>query len=341
MNELESYYNQSSQVGSALGMIQRGEIAQRQGALAAQEARDDIQEAITSEKEKTEEEGGGVGMGAGLLTKEGLAVAGKKVLATATEKARGLIQSKVDELSEAKAGGTLGDIEGTGENLAQTALANAGAVANAPVIAQPVAQAQAVNISNNAQPTLGSGNANLRVGDDDLVSNDELLAGGVSRGGSSSIIDRIKSVFSSGNTQAQGAVDDQLADAGKISSKTMSDLGDKVGVDFGDLSKGDIAESLGNVLGKTGDVGKITEGLGIAGDALEYLGPIGMVAGIGASIAGIFESKKINTELESKANDINEMTDSINSLGGMSFGSISNTALDTSQFRSGGAGLNF
>ena len=342
MNELESYYNQSSQVGSALGMIQRGEVAQRQGSLAAQEARDDIQEQLTAEKEKTEEEGGGVGMGAGLLSKEGVAVAGKKVLTSATEKARGFIQGKVDEISEAKAGGTLGDIEGTGENLAQTALANATAITNAPV-AQ--AQAQAVNIANpTAQPALGSGNANLSsvIDDDDFLALDPVtIAGGVNRE-SSSILDRVKSVFNrGGNTQAQGAVDDQLADAGKISAKTMQDLGDKVGVDFGDLSKGDIGEALGNVLGKTGDVSKITSGLGAVGDALDYLGPIGMIAGIGASIAGIFESKKINTELESKANDINEMTDSINSLGGMSFGSISNTALDTSQFRSGGAGLNF
>ena len=344
MNELESYYNQSSQMGQTLGMIQRGEIQQRVGALQAQEARDDITEQLTAEKEKTEEEGGGVGMGAGLLTKEGLAVAGKKVIASATEKARGLIQDKVDELSEAKGAGTLGEIEGTGENLAQTALANAGAVANAPVIAQPVAQAQAVNISNpTAQPTLGSGNANLRVGDDDLVSNDELLAGGVSRGGSTSLVDRIKSVFNrGGNTQAQGAVDDQLEDAGKISAKTMQDLGSKIGVDFGDLSKEDIGEALGNTLGKGGlDAEKITSGLGIAGDALEFLSPIGMIAGLGASIAGIFEAKKINNELINKQNDINTMTDNINGLGGMSFGSVSNTALDTSTFRSGGASLNF
>ena len=340
MNELESYYNQSSNMGQTLGMIQRGEIQQRVGALQAQEAKDDIAEQLTAEKEKTEEEGGGVGMGAGLLTKEGLAVAGKKVIASATEKARGLIQSKVDELSEAKSAGTLGDIEGTGENLAQTALANATAVANAPVVAQPVAQA--VNIANpTAQPALGSGNANLQVDDDDLVDLDP-IAGGVSRG-AGGILDRIKSVFNrGGNTQAQGAVDAQVEDAGKISAKTMQDLGDKIGVDFGDLSKGDIGEALGNTLGKGAlDAEKITSGLGVAGDAMEFLGPLGLIAGLGASIAGIFEAKKINNELIDKQNDINTMTDNINGMGGMSFGSISNTALDTSQFRSGGSALNF
>ena len=342
MNELESYYNQSSNMGQTLGMIQRGEIQQRVGALQAQEAKDDIAEQLTAEKEKTEEEGGGVGMGAGLLTKEGLAVAGKKVIASATEKAKGLIQSKVDELSEAKSAGTLGDIEGTGENLAQTALANAGAVANAPVVGAPVAQAQAVNIANpTAQPALGSSNPNAVIDDEDLVSNEDLLAGGVSRG--AGFLNRIKSVFNrGGNTQAQGAVDDQLEDAGKISAKTMQDLGDKIGVDFGDLSKEDIGEALGNTFGKGAlDAEKITSGLGMAGDALEFLGPLGLVAGLGASIAGIFEAKKINNELINKQNDINTMTDNINGMGGMSFGSISNTALDTSQFRSGGSALNF
>ena len=122
----------------------------------------------------------------------------------------------------------------------------------------------------------------------------------------------------------------------------MQDLGDKIGVDFGDLSKGDIGEALGNTLGKGAiDAEKITSGLGAVGDTLEFLGPIGLVAGIGASIAGIFESKKINNELIQKQNDINTMTDNINGMGGMSFGSISNTALDTSQFRSGGSALNF
>tara|TARA_R110002074_G_scaffold33690_4_gene93614 strand:+ start:527 stop:1576 length:1050 start_codon:yes stop_codon:yes gene_type:complete len=349
MNELESYYNQSSNMGQTLGMIQRGEITQRVNALGAQEAKDDISEGLANEKEKVEEEGGGVGMGAGLLTKEGVAVAGKKVIKSATEKARGLIQSKVDELSEAKTGGFLGRIEGTGENLAQNALANAGAVANVPVIAPPVAGVGAGGggvagggATGTAQPALGSGNANLNVDDDDLVDFDitNTLAGGVDRG-AGGFVSKVKNFFKS-NTSAENVVNDQVENAGAISSKTMADLGDKIGVDFGDLSKGDIGEALGNALGKgTLDAEKITSGLGIAGDAMEFLGPLGLVAGLGASIAGIFESKKVNNDLIAKQNDINTMTDNINGMGGMSFGSISNTALDTSQFRSGGSALNF
>ena len=134
MNELESYYNQSSNMGQTLGMIQRGEVAQRQGALGVQEAKDDIAGQFLTEKEKDEAEGGGVGMGAGLLTKEGASVIGKKVIKTATEKARTLIQSKVDELSQAKTAGTIGEIEGSGENLARTAQT----LANNPVINPPV-----------------------------------------------------------------------------------------------------------------------------------------------------------------------------------------------------------
>ena len=137
-------------------------------------------------------------------------------------------------------------------------------------------------------------------------------------------------------------MDEQLENAGKITTKTMSDLGDKIGVDFGDLSKGDIGEALGNVLGKGAlDAEKITSGLGFAGDAMEALGPIGLIAGLGASIAGAFEAKKVNASLIQKANDISSMTDGINGLGGMSFGSISNSAIDTSQFRSGGVAGNY
>lgn len=351
MNELESYYNQSSNMGQTLGMIQRGEINQRQGALQAQEAKDDISEGLANEKEKVEEEGGGVGMGAGLLTKEGVAIVGKKVIKTATEKARGLIQSKVDELSEAKTGGFLGRIEGTGENLTQNALANAGGLANVPVIAPPVAGAGAGGggvagggATGTAQPDLGSGNANLNlnVDDDDLLDFDigNTLAGGVDRG-AGGFVSKVKNFFKS-NTSAENVVNDQVENAGAISSKTMADLGDKIGVDFGDLSKGDIGEALGNTLGKGAlDAEKITSGLGMAGDAMEFLGPLGLIAGLGASIAGIFESKKVNNDLIAKQNDINTMTDNINGMGGMSFGSISNTALDTSQFRSGGSALNF
>ena len=353
MNELESYYNQSSNMGQTLGMIQRGEVAQRQGALNVQEAKDSIAGDLLSEKEKDEEEGGGIGMGAGLLTKEGLAVAGKRVIKTATEKARTLIQSKVDELSQAKTAGTLGEIEGTGENLAQNALANASNLTNAPVINPPVsggggaggggAGGGGSSATGSAQPQLGSGNANLSDNiDDDLVTNDDIantLAGGVDRG-ATGFVSKVKNFFK-GNP-AENAVNTQVENAGAISAKTMSDLGDKIGVDFGDLSKSDIGEALGNTLGKGAlDAEKITSGLGYAGDIMEALGPLGLIAGLGASIAGIFEAKKVNENLIQKQNDINTMTDNINGMGGMSFGSISNSAIDTSQFRSGGSAMNF
>tara|TARA_R110000822_G_scaffold25630_2_gene77505 strand:- start:372 stop:1472 length:1101 start_codon:yes stop_codon:yes gene_type:complete len=366
MNELESYYNQSSNMGQTLGMIQRGEVAQRVGALNVQEAKDDIAEAQKTEKEKTEEEGGGVGMGAGLLSKEGVAVVGKKVIASATEKARSFIQSKVDVLSEAKAGTGLADIEGTGENLARTALANAGAGAGADAggvadaglrgiaqVAQPVdaGGSASINIGSSARPTGATatdedpfgGNPNAGNLDAEDALNTNINAGAEEGGVLRRAFNVVKSKLTGGgNTQAEGAVSGELENAGAISSKTMGDLSDKIGVDFGDLSKSDIGEALGNAVGKTGlDAEKITSGLGIAGDAMEFLGPIGLIAGLGASIAGIFEAKKVNNDLIKKANDINSMTDNINGLGGMSFGSISNSAIDTSQFRSGGASLNF
>jgi len=156
-------------------------------------------------------------------------------------------------------------------------------------------------------------------------------AGGVLR----KAFQSLKSKFTS------SPVEEQLTNAGDVTGKTISDLGSKVGVDFGDLSKDDIGQVLSGLSKGAIDTEKITSSLGVIGDASEYLGPLGIVAGLGASIAGIFESRKVDRSLISKANDINSMTANINSLGGMSFGSISNSAIDTSQFRSGGAALNF
>jgi len=338
MNELESFYSSNSQMGQSLGMIQRGEVQQRVNALGVQEAKDDIQGGLFTEKEKTEEEGGGVGLGAGLLTKEGIAVAGKSVLKSATEKARGVIQSKVDDLIARKGAGTLDEVVGTGQNIAKVTRLGA-----RPVVGQPLANTQPVasSATTTAQPAVGSSRANQIIDqDDNLIGDQNLVRGGVTRD-TDSFLDKAKALFTrGGNTENQ--INTGLDEAGAITKKTMSDLGNKIGVDFGNLSKGDIAESLGNTFGKAGlDAEKISSGLGFAGEALEYLGPIGMVAGLGASIAGIFESKKINSELATKQNDINTMTDNINSMGGMSFGSISNTALDTSQFRSGGESGNY
>lgn len=350
MNELESYYNQSSQVGSALGMVQRGEVAQRQGRLGVQEAKDDIAGALTSEKEKTEQEGGGVGLGAGLLTKEGLEVAGKRLAGTATEKAREFIQSKVDVIKTAKDAGELNKVVGSGEYVAPpvgtTPLNSAPTASRTTNLARRAPDADDaadVDLTSTLNPTGNRPTFNqTRDNSDDFGNNPDVVAEPLGQEGSvfRRAFQSIRSTLSS--NPEEDAVSSQLKGVSKITSQTMKDLGEKIGVKFDGLTTDEIGQSLGGMVGKTGlDATKIASGLGDVGEALGYVAPIAMVVGLGASIAGIFEAKKVNRDLINKSEDINTMTDNINTLGGMSFGSISNSAIDTSQFRSGGAGQNF
>ena len=346
MNELESYYNQSSNMGQTLGMIQRGEVAQRQGALAVQEAKDDISGALQTEKEKTEDEGGGVGLGVGMLSKEGLAVVGKRIIKTATEKARTAIQGKVDDFVANKAASipttslpAAGGGGGGGAASSAAARTPAAGSATDPLAPLTDTTRYSQSTTSNVRPTNNNQsdfNAQSRDLDDEFGVDEEFNNTGVEAGGVlRKAFQSLKSKFTS------SPVEEQLTNAGDVTGKTISDLGSKVGVDFGDLSKDDIGQVLSGLSKGAIDTEKITSSLGVIGDASEYLGPLGIVAGLGASIAGIFESRKVDRDLISKANDINSMTANINSLGGMSFGSISNSAIDTSQFRSGGAALNF
>lgn len=340
-------------MGQTLGMIQRGEVAQRQGALAVQEAKDDISSALQTEKEKTEDEGGGVGLGVGMLSKEGLAVVGKRIIKTATEKARTAIQGKVDEFVANKAASipttSLPAAGGGGGGGAASSAAAptpaAPAAAAGPDPAAPLTDTTRFSQSatSNLRPTGAAANDDDPFGgnpsagnlDDEDALNTNLSSGAEEGGVLRKAFQSFKSKFTS------SPVEEQLTNAGDVTGKTISDLGSKVGIDFGDLSKDDIGQVLSGLSKGAIDTEKITSSLGVIGDASEYLGPLGIVAGLGASIAGIFESRKVDRDLISKANDINSMTANINSLGGMSFGSISNSAIDTSQFRSGGAALNF
>ena len=66
-----------------------------------------------------------------------------------------------------------------------------------------------------------------------------------------------------------------------------------------------------------------------------------MIAGIGASIAGLVKGIEEKHEIKEKQAQITTMSNNINTTAGMSFGSIASTNLDTSQFRSGGLASNF
>jgi hypothetical protein len=153
---------------------------------------------------------------------------------------------------------------------------------------------------------------------------------------------------STGGTSITSLVDNNTANlankAEGLTQKTMDTLSDKVGVDFGDLTAKEVGTSLVSTMAESGigeAVGTVTAGLGAIGGALSFLGPLGMIAGLGASIAGLIKGHEEKKELQEKQANITSMASNINSTAGMSFGSIASTNLDTSQFRSGGLGSNF
>tara|TARA_R110002126_G_scaffold174611_1_gene323190 strand:+ start:18 stop:1217 length:1200 start_codon:yes stop_codon:yes gene_type:complete len=149
-------------------------------------------------------------------------------------------------------------------------------------------------------------------------------------------------------TNPSGVIDDatqNLADkATNITQKGMDTLSDKIGVDFGDLTAKQVGTGLSDTLADSavgGAVSKVSAGLEAFGGVADFLGPIGMIAGIGASIAGLVKGVEERKQVKEKQAQIGTIASGINSTAGMSFGSIASTNLDTSQFRSGGLAGNF
>ncbi len=146
-------------------------------------------------------------------------------------------------------------------------------------------------------------------------------------------------------TTIQGSTDDAIENVSSnlksISQKGMDSLSDKLGVDFGDLAPEDIGGALSGELASAG--GDMLGALGgVVGTALDFLGPIGILAGLITTGVGLAESSKDSQDaITKKQNDLQTLADNINTTGGMSFGSIASTPLDTSQMRSGGATMNF
>ena len=146
------------------------------------------------------------------------------------------------------------------------------------------------------------------------------------------------------NDPVQPAVDDAVSDlsdsANNISQKGMDALTDKLGVDFGDLSAEDLGSSLVSAVGES--AGSMLGGLGgLLGSALDFLGPIGMLVGVGTTIYGLTKDAQTESDSASKQTNLDNLTANINDLGGMSYGSIASTPMDTTQVRGGGASLNF
>jgi hypothetical protein len=128
-----------------------------------------------------------------------------------------------------------------------------------------------------------------------------------------------------------------------LSDKAMSIL-KGAGVDTGDLTAEELASGLGGKAGELlGDTGSTILGRigGFLGDAMDFLGPLGEIAGIGMSIYGAIEGNKEADAEENAKNQLAQVSAHINDMGGMSMGSMSLAPMDTETFRGGGSEGNF
>ena len=402
MNELESYYQQNAGTIESMGMEARQQTQEKVGALNVYEAKADAEDAGTAQDEKQDESGGGIGLGGGLLTKEGIETVGKRIIGKAKSLAQDKIQSAVDDIKTS--------VQATRNQsvLDKDAPSEDAPVANQPEVVasqldtpQKLQSAQntlnsrvrnmdsesqkgvkqnlesdarwdpdvAVDNINGRQQNIealnehvqnASTNPNTRFKDDDLGAETSTVDDTTQALGQPAIGSSGGGVFSGpqagnapttsvgGGSSTTNVVNDageNLANKAEgLTQKTMDTLSDKVGVDFGDLSAKEVGTSLAGTLAESGigeAVGTVAGGLGAIGGALSFLGPLGMIAGLGASIAGIVKGHEEKKEIAQKQANISSMADNINTTAGMSFGSIASTNLDTSQFRSGGLAANF
>ena len=189
----------------------------------------------------------------------------------------------------------------------------------------------------------GTNPANIRptqASTDNQLGGDTGGSGASGATGGQQTVVRNVSADNAGSNAGSGA-DNTLSEMGNnISQKGMDSISDKLGVDFGELTPADIGGELTSTVGDVG--GDLLGSLGGAlGSAMEFLGPIGMLIGLGTTIFGL--NKDVKEEADEKASQVSlsNLAGNINDLGGMSMGSIASTPLDTAQFRSGGASLNF
>ena len=378
MNELESYYQQNAAAVESMGYEARQKTEEKTGALNVFEAKASAEEEETEQEEKQDESGGGIGLGGGLLTKEGIETIGKKIIGKAKSFAQDKIQSVVDDIKSNVADATPKVVPQTPEEIANGLESRFNAL---PDNVKPVIRARIATDPNAKAPTATTTPEDAKLSNDAIdkhISDGERfgvdnpppdpipppLSGSTATTSSttsatadSSIARQLGTTPSpvSGSTpptstpNPSSVIDDateNLANkASGITQKGMDILSDKVGVDFGDLTPSDIGTGLAETLSEGSKIGgavsKVTEGLEAFGGVADFLSPIGMIAGLGASIAGIIKGHEEKKEIAEKQANIASLADNINATAGMSFGSIASTNLDTSQFRSGGLSANF
>lgn len=219
------------------------------------------------------------------------------------------------------------------ENLGSDASADAGTGTDATA---SVGNTTTTSVAQQTPRTQAQDDAQLGGDTDDL-------GGGATNTPVSSTQVQTGSTNTGANT-GNPAVDDTLDNisdtAGNISQKGMDVLTDKLGVDFGDLAPADIGGELAGAVGEAS--GSMLGAIGGAvGTALDFLGPIGMLLGLGTTIFGLSEDAKTESDSSKKQSQIETLAGSVNDMGGMSMGSIASTPMDTAQIRGGGASLNF
>tara|TARA_R110000764_G_scaffold1774_1_gene7777 strand:- start:1204 stop:2349 length:1146 start_codon:yes stop_codon:yes gene_type:complete len=381
MNELESYYQQNAGSVESMGFEARQGIASRTGALNVFEAKASAEEEETTQEEKQDEEGGGVGVGAGILSKEGIEQVGKQVLGKAKSFAQQKIQSVVDDIKtnvqatrdatavipqtpEEVANGLESRFNALPDNVKPVIRARISTDPNAKAPTSTTTPDEA-KLSNDAiDKHISDGE---RFGVDPppadipapLSSSTASTSATSTTVADSSIARQLGSAPTStpisGSTpptsvpNPTSVIDDateNLANkASNITQKGMDTLSDKLGVDFGDLSTEEVGSGLASTLSEgtkvAGAVSKVSEGLEAFGGLADFLGPVGMIGGLIASVVGLVKGGEEKREIRDKQSQITTMADNINTTAGMSFGSIASTNLDTSQFRSGGLSSNF
>ena len=128
-----------------------------------------------------------------------------------------------------------------------------------------------------------------------------------------------------------------------LSDRAMGIL-KSAGVDTGDLSAEELASGLSekasSMFGEAGSTILSKVG-GFLGDALDVLGPVGEVAGIGMSIYGAIKGSDEADEEANSKNELSQVASHINDMGGISMGSMSLAPMDTESFRTGGTEGNF
>ena len=132
-----------------------------------------------------------------------------------------------------------------------------------------------------------------------------------------------RSAVNAVNTTTNTVDDAVQSGAKQITTKVMGTLQDKVGVDFGDLTPEEVTSNLTKAVGDSSKVSEavsgVTEGLDAFGTVADALGPVGMIVGLGASLAGIIRGAIEKKQLAKKTADLNTMSATINTTAGMSF----------------------